>query len=137
MSRVVPQHTTQKPYSVKALPNNSVTLPGQIETLSSGYRVAKPFTHLIIDGLFSIESLEQLVIDTVLMSNHNWMRHHEHRLEELHSRSAAELGEVGFQLNALLHSATFQCFLSELTGRWNLLPDPHQKEAVTTSWGAC
>lgn len=95
MSRVVPQHTTQKPYSVKALPNNSVTLPGQIETLSSGYRVAKPFTHLIIDGLFSIESLEQLVIDTVLMSNHNWMRHHEHRLEDFNSRSEAGLDEAG------------------------------------------
>jgi Rps23 Pro-64 3,4-dihydroxylase Tpa1-like proline 4-hydroxylase len=40
-------------------------------------------------------------------------------------QSATELGETGFQLISLLHSAAFLYFLSEITGIRELLPDPH------------
>ena len=125
MRRVIPQHTSQQSYSANALLGNRVTLPGQIETLSSSYRATKPFPHLVIDGLFSIESLEELFNEIVLMPNHNWMHHNEDRLEQFNSRSAAGLDEAGFQRTALVHSATFKYFLSALTGIWNLLPDAH------------
>jgi len=47
------------------------------------------------------------------------------QLQKYNLRSAVSLGEAGYQLTAFLHSASFLYFLSELTGIWQLLPDPY------------
>ncbi|WP_433983079.1 hypothetical protein RBB78_15595 [Tunturiibacter empetritectus] len=59
----------------------------------------------------------------------DWVHHNTQNLEKLGQKSAAGLGPAGFQLVALLHSAPFLYLLSEITGIWNLLPDPYMHGA--------
>lgn len=44
-------------------------------------------------------------------------------------RSGVELGAAGAQLVSLVHSAAFLYLLSEITGIWQLLPDPYLQGA--------
>jgi Rps23 Pro-64 3,4-dihydroxylase Tpa1-like proline 4-hydroxylase len=50
-------------------------------------------------------------------------------MRQFNLRSALDLGEAGSQLVAFLHSARFLYFLSEITGIWELLPDPYLQGA--------
>jgi 2OG-Fe(II) oxygenase superfamily len=105
--------------------NEQIMQPSKLDALSVSFKTAKPFPHLIIDGLFSNDTLTKLADEIALMSRDKWVRHEDADLKKLNSRSAAELGETGQQLTALLHSATFLYLLSEISGIWNLLPDPY------------
>ena len=105
--------------------NDQIMQPSKLDALSVSFKTAKPFPHLIIDGLFSNDSLTQLADEIALMSRDKWVRHEDADLEKLSSRSAAELGETGQQLTALLHSAAFLLLLSEISGIGHLLPDPY------------
>jgi Rps23 Pro-64 3,4-dihydroxylase Tpa1-like proline 4-hydroxylase len=57
----------------------------------------------------------------------SWVQEDDDHLTQYNLRSAVDLGEAGYQLTALLHSASFLYLLSEVTGIWNLLPDPYLK----------
>ena len=59
----------------------------------------------------------------------NWIRHDDDHIRQFNQRSAVDLGEAGSQLVAFLHSARFLFFLSEVTGIWELLPDPYLQGA--------
>lgn len=104
---------------------DAIALPQSVETYAEAYRKAKPFPYVVIDDLFSSALLDRLVAEIPPVSADFWV-HHDHEHEEKYGqRSAVELGPVGFQLTGLLHSANFLYFLSELTGIWQLLPDPY------------
>jgi hypothetical protein len=100
-------------------------LTAEIKSLSSDYRSAKPFPHLVLDNLFSDDLLDRVVLEMPPPGHPNWVRHDDEHMRQFNLRSAVVLGDAGFQLVAFLHSAKFLCFLSEVTGIWELLPDPY------------
>jgi Rps23 Pro-64 3,4-dihydroxylase Tpa1-like proline 4-hydroxylase len=112
--------------SITSLLGERITLPDSVENLSSSFRNAKPFPHITIDNMFSNGVLDKLVdeIPSSLADDH-WVHENNEQLHKYILRSAVELGETGYQLVAFLHSAAFLYFLSELTGIWELLPDPY------------
>jgi hypothetical protein len=113
-----------------ALFADRIRLPRRIEELRNAYRSALPFPHLVIDDLFSPDMLDPLLGEMAGMGNKQW------RLVDTASqertrrmRSGVEMGAAGTQLVGLLHSASFLYLLSEITGIWQLLPDPYLQGA--------
>jgi Rps23 Pro-64 3,4-dihydroxylase Tpa1-like proline 4-hydroxylase len=102
-----------------------LSLPESSAALASRYRQNVPFPHLVIDDLFDPEALAALRTEMFQTKNSDWFHHQTQQIEKLGQKSAIGLGETGFQLIALLHSAAFLYLLSEITGIWNLLPDPY------------
>ncbi len=100
-----------------------------VENLARIFKSAKPYPHIKIDNMFSSKMLDELVQEIPSMTDDHWVLENNDQLKKYNLRSAVELGEVGFQLTAFLHSATFLYFLSELTGIWELLPDPYLQGA--------
>ena len=104
---------------------NTIRLPTQVENLSASYKAAKPFPHIVLDDLFPSAWLDCLVAEMPPLKEENWVRHDSEQLVKFNLRSAVYLGDGGFRLASFLHSAAFLYFLSELTGIWDLLPDPY------------
>jgi hypothetical protein len=96
-----------------------------VENLADIFKAAQPFPHLVIDNMFADTLLDKLVDEIPPMTDDHWVHHDDERVEKYGLRSAVELGETGVQLVAVLHSAAFLYLLSELTGIWQLLPDPY------------
>ncbi len=104
---------------------DTLTLTERVENLAARFREAKPFHYLVLDNMFPHVLLEQLVEEIPPVTEDHWV-HHDHEHEEKYGlRSALDLGQSGFRLTTLLHSAAFLYFLSEVTGIWRLLPDPY------------
>jgi 2OG-Fe(II) oxygenase superfamily len=104
---------------------NTISLPSQLESLSARYKTAKPFPHIVLDDLFPSALLDSLVAEIPPLKEENWVREDSEQLLKFNLRSAVYLGDGGFHLASFLHSAGFLYFLSELTGIWDLLPDPY------------
>ena len=104
---------------------NTINLPEPVEILGARYKEARPFPHLVLDNLFPTELLDSLVAEIPPPKEENWVHEDDEHLVKFNLRSAVHLGNSGFQLTAFLHSAAFLYFLSELTGIWDLLPDPY------------
>jgi hypothetical protein len=100
-------------------------LTASIKALSSDYRLAKPFPHVVLDNLFSEDLLDRIVLEMPPSGQANWVRHDDDHMTQFNLRSALILGDAGSQLVAFLHSAKFLYLLSEVTGIWELLPDPY------------
>src|SRR5579863_4703499 len=111
--------------SIVSLLEGKIKLRDSVETLKSKFDHGKPFRHLVIDDIFSDDMLDKLVEEIPPITRGHWVHENNERLRTYNLRSAVELGDVGFQLIAFLHSAAFLYFLSELTGIWELLPDPY------------
>jgi Rps23 Pro-64 3,4-dihydroxylase Tpa1-like proline 4-hydroxylase len=110
---------------IMSLLSDKITVPESLDKLSSVFKTAKPFPHIVIDNMFPDKRLDQLVTEIPSMTDDHWVHESNDQLEKYNLRSAIELGDSGFQLTAFLHSASFLYFLSELTGIWELLPDPY------------
>lgn len=107
-----------------------IQLPGDLESLRSAYTSAKPFPHVVIDNMFSASLLDALLIEMAQMKQKQWSRiEQDTRERTLRMRSAAELGEAGEALLSIVHSAPFLYLLSEITGVWQLIPDPYLQGA--------
>jgi hypothetical protein len=104
---------------------DKITLPDSVERLASRFNAARPYRHLVIDNLFPEDLLDRLVTEIPPMTDDHWVHENDDHLQKYGLRSAVELGETGYQLTSFLHSAGFLYFLSELTGIWQLLPDPY------------
>jgi hypothetical protein len=103
-----------------------IRLPLGVEELRSAYKVAKPFPHVVIDDLFSEPLLDWVLLEIEGMAGKQWSHiEQDSREKTLRMRSAAELGPAGEQLLSIVHSAPFLYLLSEITGVWQLLPDPY------------
>jgi 2OG-Fe(II) oxygenase superfamily len=108
---------------------DKVILPDTPESLSHAYKTAKPFPHLIIDNMFPASLLDDLAAEMRPLNTEHWVHEDNDHLKKTNLRSAVDLGDTGFQHTALLHSAGFLYLLSELTGIWELLPDPYLQGA--------
>jgi Rps23 Pro-64 3,4-dihydroxylase Tpa1-like proline 4-hydroxylase len=102
-----------------------VHLPDTAENLQAQYVAARPFPHLVLDGLFSEEAMEDLLHEIPSLQDDRWVHHEEKRLTKSNLRSAVDLGEIGYQHLSFLHSAAFLYLLAEVTGIWHMVPDPY------------
>jgi hypothetical protein len=109
-----------------ALLAGKIELATRLETLQSEYGNAAPFPHVVMDGLFPPQLLDRVVGEMSSMSSSQWMlveTKFQERMRRM--RSGVELGAAGAELVSVLHSAAFLYLLSEITGIWQLLPDPY------------
>jgi len=107
-----------------------IRLSSRIEDLQATYKNAKPFPHVVIDDLFSEELLDSLLSEMAGMTKEQWSHiEQDSRERTARMRSAAELGAAGAQLLSIVNSAAFLYLLSEITGVWQLLPDPYLQGA--------
>lgn len=104
---------------------NTISLPDSVERLGASYKKAKPFAYVVLDNLFPNQLLDSLVAEMPSLEGEKWVREDDEHLVKFNLRSAVHLGDAGFRLISFLHSAAFLYFLSELTGIWDLLPDPY------------
>jgi Rps23 Pro-64 3,4-dihydroxylase Tpa1-like proline 4-hydroxylase len=103
-----------------------IQLPAPIEELRSSYKAAKPFPHLVIDNLFTDELLNSLLPEIDGMQRDQWKNvEQDPRERTLRMASAVEIGAAGERFLNVVHSAAFLYLLSEITGVWQLLPDPY------------
>ena len=113
-----------------ALFADRIQLSTRIEDLRNGYQAAKPFPHVVVDGLFSPAILDDVLSEMADMKERQWMTVETQSKERIRRmRSGVELGGAGEKLVALVHSAAFLYLLSEITGVWQLLPDPYLQGA--------
>jgi 2OG-Fe(II) oxygenase superfamily len=106
------------------------TILAGVKSLRSNYRAARPFSHLVIDDLFSQDLLDSVALEMLQLGPAKWEHHDHDQLSQLTLLSAADLGDAGSRLVAFLHSAKFLYFLSEVTGIWELFPDPYLQGAA-------
>jgi hypothetical protein len=104
---------------------DATALTALVKSLRSNYRSAKPYPYLILDDLFSEDLLDSVVQEMPLPGEANWVRHDDDHIQQFNSRAAVDLGQASSRLVAFLHSARFLFFLSQVTGIWELLPDPY------------
>jgi Rps23 Pro-64 3,4-dihydroxylase Tpa1-like proline 4-hydroxylase len=103
-----------------------VRLPKPIDALHAAYKGAKPFPHLVLDGLFSDQLLESLIPEIDGMQRDQWNNiEQDSRERTLRMRSALAIGPAGERFLSIVHSAPFLYLLSEITGIPALLPDPY------------
>lgn len=103
-----------------------VNVPAELHDLHHAFRSAKPFPHIYLDNLFADELLEDVLGEAPTLAADQWLTFDQDGLERTQRmRSALELGNAGSRLVASLHSAAFLYLLSEITGIWQLLPDPY------------
>jgi hypothetical protein len=118
--------STASAAALTTLLGDKIHLPSDVAALRLAYAGAKPFPHVVIDNLFSEHLLNQVLAEAPAMAREQWLNVEQKDLEKIvRMRSAVEVGEAGAQLVALLHSAAFLYLLSEITGIWQLLPDPY------------
>lgn len=99
--------------------------------LSHRYSNATPFPHLVLDHLFPDELMEAVAREMPAVDNEEyWIAKFTNEEVKYNFRSAVNLGPAATALSALMHSAPFLYFLSEVTGIWGLLPDPYLQGAA-------
>jgi hypothetical protein len=118
--------TNPLPVDYKNLLADGIQLPDAVGALRKVYENSKPFRHIVLDNLFPERVLEALLPEISGMAPEQWsIIEHEGLERTVRMRSGAELGAAGGQLINMVHSAAFLYLLSEITGIWQLLPDPY------------
>ena len=115
---------------LSALFADRLRLPDRIEHLRASYQNTAPFSHVVIDNLFAPHILDPLLDEMAALQENQWLLVEAPPHERLRRmRSAVDLGPAGSQMVSLVHSASFLYLLSEITGIWQLLPDPYLQGA--------
>jgi hypothetical protein len=105
-------------------------LPGKLESLRESYTSARPFPHLVLDDMFPADILDALVAESPKLNRDNWLFIEAEGLQQvLRMRTGVDMGPTSYQLASFVHSPAFLYLLSELTGVWQLLPDPYLQGA--------
>lgn len=102
-----------------------LNLTKSVEELLEIYKTAQPYPHLVFDNFFPAATLDALLEELPPLSSEKWVHERHDRLVKSNLRSAVDLGGHAFNFAAVLHSAAFLYFLSEITGIRPLLPDPY------------
>ncbi len=87
------------------------------------YRLAKPFPHLLLDGLFAEDLLDEAVAELPTVAR--WAKYDTPDERKVVCSDAGAFGPVAETLVHALNSAPFVRFLERLTGIQALIPDPH------------
>ena len=122
MSEVAEQITSAPSHILDLLPNKDVSF---YEALSGQYREAKPFPHIMIDGLFDNAALNQVHAEVPRIDSSYWKRFDDHYQRKLATRGVDGMGPMTFALLQALNSAPFLQNLEALTGIEGLIPDPY------------
>jgi 2OG-Fe(II) oxygenase superfamily len=108
----------------------NIEVPARMDRLREEYRHARPFPHVIIDNLFAGSLLDRLAANARPPGAEHWETFEQEDLERTQRMpSALDVGAVGSEMVAIMHSAAFLYLLSEITGIWQLLPDPYLQGA--------
>jgi hypothetical protein len=118
-----------KNVGIAAILSDRLRLPHDSAALHTSYETAKPFRHIILDDVFDPALLERVCQEIPRIDDDTWVRESDDHIKQFNHRSPVSLGEGASELVALLHSAAFLYFLSEVTGIWELLPDPYLQGA--------
>jgi hypothetical protein len=89
------------------------------------YVAARPFPHVVIDGLFPEEVLRRVLAEFPEPHGPEWRAFDSPLERKLATNDGWNVGDVTGQLLAELNSAAMIDFLEELTGLRGLVPDPH------------
>jgi hypothetical protein len=89
------------------------------------YRTARPFPHIVLDGLFSPDLLARIVDEFPRPSDSEWIRYRNTREVKLASEREEHFGPLTKGLLYHLNSSTFLDFLSQVTGIENLIADSY------------
>jgi len=87
------------------------------------YRHARPFPHIILDGLFAEDLLDQAIAELRIVAR--WARYDTANERKVVCSDVSVFGPAGETLVHALNSAPFIRFLERLTGIQGLIPDPH------------
>ena len=110
--------------------SNRIKLPNSIAALRAAYSSAQPFPHLVLQDLFKSEILDPIPHEMENMRGSDWHLVERDSLENFERmRTAVDMGRAGWDLAHLLHSPAFLYLLSEITGIWQLIPDPYLQGA--------
>lgn len=104
---------------------SQLKLNATTQVLRRTYASNAPCRHLIFDDFFEPDRLRRLLQEIKAATSKDWVHHSTDNINKFGQRSALTLGEEGTALVSFLHAAPFLYFLSEVTGIWNLLPDPY------------
>jgi hypothetical protein len=91
----------------------------------ASYREAKPFPHIVMDGLFPANLLENVLAEFPDPTKTKWKQCYHANSKKLSCADETMMGSVTRNLIAQLNSGLFLSFLEQLTGIAGLLPDPH------------
>jgi hypothetical protein len=108
-------------------------------SLSDQFKNARPFEHLIIDGLFDERLLDLIVAEFDSVGEDGWRTFRDENQMFRRLVSAAQIGPAAQLYYDTIHSRRFVEFLSAVTGLANVIPDPTLQrgglhECRTGSW---
>jgi 2OG-Fe(II) oxygenase superfamily len=109
--------------------SDRLRLPDEVEGLRASWENAKPFRYMILDDVLDSGLLERVCEEIPRIDDETWVRENDERIKQFNHRSPVSLGRGATELVTLLHSAAFLYLLSEITGIWDLLPDPYLQGA--------
>jgi len=89
------------------------------------YAAAKPFPHVVLDGLFPEEALDEVLAEFPDPQSEVWKHYKNYHEEKLETQGEERLGQATSLLLYQFNSAPFLRFLERLTGIEHLLPDPY------------
>lgn len=89
------------------------------------YDRARPFPHIVIDGLFPEEILNGVLSDFPEPDEIDWRVYDSPTEKKLGLRVGSELGASAAGFLSYLNSPPMLCWLEELTGIKGLIPDPY------------
>jgi 2OG-Fe(II) oxygenase superfamily len=119
----------EKNAGIAALLSDRLRLTDDTEALHASWESAKPFKHIILDDALDPELLERVCREIPRIDDDTWVSENDERIKQFNHRSPVSLALGASELVNLLHSAAFLYFLSEVTGIWDLLPDPYLQGA--------
>lgn len=111
-------------------------LQASAAALAGAYRQARPFPHVVVDGLFDAAMLERVLAEFPGAHEPFWRRHVHRNSLKLSLNQPQHLGATTRALLAELNSAAFLGVLETLTGIDGLIPDPYLEGAGLHQIGA-
>lgn len=99
----------------------------RVAELRAAFASARPFPHLVIDGLFSDALLDLVEGEFEQVGFGDWVRYDTGDELKRGTRPAAELGPAAQAYFDAIHRAAFLGFLGDVTGIAGLIPDPTLK----------
>jgi hypothetical protein len=98
-----------------------VATPGQ----QAAYREGDPFPHIVIDGLFPAEILEDVLSEFPKPGEMNWRSYDSATEKKLGMRLGNKIGPRSQEFLYYLNSPPVLRYLEQLTGIKGLVPDPY------------